>query len=95
MLIEEHLVAQLVKCLTPDFGSSNDLRVMRSSPALGSALGMEPAQDSLSPPFPVLLRHQKRKTNMLIETIIVRCFCTPKRMQMNKGKVLRATNKEN
>lgn len=31
------------------FGSSHDLRVVRSSPLLSSALGMEPAEDSLSP----------------------------------------------
>ena len=36
-------VAQSLKHLTLDFGSSYDLRVIRSSPALGSALGMEPA----------------------------------------------------
>ena len=36
-------VAQLVKHPVLDFGSGHDLRVMRFSPALGSALGMEPA----------------------------------------------------
>ena len=36
-------VAQLVKHLTPDFGSGHDLRVVSSSPASGSLLGMESA----------------------------------------------------
>ena len=36
-------VAQPVKCLTPDFGSGHDLRVVRWNPVLGSVLGMEPA----------------------------------------------------
>ena len=35
-------MAQSVKCLTLDFSSGLDLRVMSSSPALGSMLGMEP-----------------------------------------------------
>ena len=38
-----------VKHLTLDFGSCRDLRVLRSSPALGSALSGESAWDSLSP----------------------------------------------
>ena len=36
-------VGQLVKCLTLDFGSGHDLRVVRSSPQLGSTLNVEPA----------------------------------------------------
>ena len=46
-------VAKSVKPLTLDFSSGHDLRVMR----LGSALGMEPASDSLSPfaPTPLFL----------------------------------------
>ena len=39
-------VAQLVKCPTLDLSSGLDLRVMSSSPVLGSALGMEPTQKS-------------------------------------------------
>ena len=35
--------AQSVEHLTLDFGSGHDLRVVRLSPVLGSALGMEPA----------------------------------------------------
>ena len=35
-------VTQWVKYLTLDFGSGHDLRVVRSSPTLGYALGMEP-----------------------------------------------------
>jgi len=38
--------------LALDFGSGHDLRVVRSSTTSGSMLGMEPAEDSLSPsPF--------------------------------------------
>ena len=36
-------VAQPGKHLTLDFGSGHDLRVVRSSPMLGSTLNMEPA----------------------------------------------------
>lgn len=46
-----------VKCLMLDCGSGHDLRVVRSSPALGSTLGGQPAWDSLSLslcPFPPL-----------------------------------------
>ena len=35
-------VAQLVKCLTLDFSSGLDLRVVSSSPALGSVPGVAP-----------------------------------------------------
>jgi len=41
-------VAQSVKHPTLDFSSGHDLGVVRSSPVLGFALGMEPAWDSLS-----------------------------------------------
>ena len=37
-------VAQLVKHLTLDLSSGLDLRVVSSSPSLGSTLGMEPTQ---------------------------------------------------
>ena len=36
-------MAQSVKCPTLDFGSGHDLMVLRLSPALGSALSVEPA----------------------------------------------------
>ena len=36
-------LAQSVKCLTLDFGSDHDLRVVRLSPASGSVLSVEPA----------------------------------------------------
>jgi len=42
-------LAQSVKRLTLDFRSGHDLRVIRLSPTLGSALGVGPAWDSLSP----------------------------------------------
>ena len=41
-------LAHLVKCLTLDFGSGHDLRVLGSSPVSGSLLGVEPASNSLS-----------------------------------------------
>ena len=37
------LGTQLVKRLTPDFGSGHDPRVLRSSIALGYVMSMEPA----------------------------------------------------
>ena len=37
----EPRVAQLVKCLTLDFGSSHDLRVVKLSPMSGSEMGEE------------------------------------------------------
>ena len=46
-------VAQLVKCLTVDFGSGHDPRVVGWSPVLGSVLGVDPAWDSLSPSAPL------------------------------------------
>ena len=36
-------MAQLLKHLTLDLGSGLDLQVVRSSPILGSALGIQPA----------------------------------------------------
>ena len=36
-------VAQMVECLTLEFGSGHDHRVMESNPAWGSALSVEPA----------------------------------------------------
>ena len=44
-------MAQSVKCLTLDFGSDHDPRVVGSSPASGSVLTARPAWDSLSPYF--------------------------------------------
>lgn len=40
-LVAEHLVAQLVKCLTHDLSSDLDFRIMNSSPMWGATLGME------------------------------------------------------
>lgn len=50
-------VVQSVQCLTLGFSAGHDLGVVRSNPALGSALGVESAQDSLSafPHFPLSL----------------------------------------
>ena len=44
-----------VKCLTLDFSSGYDLRVVRLSPTLGSVPSMEPAWDSLSAPPPTCM----------------------------------------
>ena len=41
--IRDTCVAQSVESLTLDFGSGHNVRVMRLSPVLGSALNMEPA----------------------------------------------------
>ena len=43
------LVVPSVKHPTLDFGSGDDLRVVRLCLGLGSTLGMEPASDFLSP----------------------------------------------
>ena len=50
-------MAQPVEQLTLDVGSGHDPRVVGSSPTLGSALSVEPALDSLSPPLPLLHSH--------------------------------------
>ena len=42
-------MAQLVQPLTLDFGSSHDLSVLRLNPMWGSALGVEPGKDCLTP----------------------------------------------
>ena len=42
-------MVQSVERPTLDFGLGHDLTVLRSSPELGSELGMEPAWDSHSP----------------------------------------------
>ena len=42
-------MAQSVRHLTVDFTSGHDLMVLRSSPTLGSRLGVKPAYYSLSP----------------------------------------------
>lgn len=46
-------VPQLVEHLTPDFSSGHDLRVVSSSPAPGSTLGVEPT----------LKKKRKKKSN--------------------------------
>ena len=55
-------VAQSVKRTTLDFGSGHDLKVLRSSPALGSALSVKPDKDSYSPsPSPCPLSKKKEE----------------------------------
>ena len=48
-------MAQSVECPTLNFGLGQDLRVVRTSPMLGSALDMELAYNSL--PLPLFLHH--------------------------------------
>ena len=48
-------MAQLVKRLTLGFSSGHDLRVVRSSPTLGSVLSEVSAWDSLPLPLPLPL----------------------------------------
>ena len=45
-------MVHLVECPTLDFGSGHDPKVVGLSPAWGSMLGVEPAQDSLSSSAP-------------------------------------------
>jgi len=45
-------VAQSLEFPTVGFGSGHDLRVVKSNPASGSELGLEPASDSPSPSTP-------------------------------------------
>ena len=47
--------------MTLDFGSSHDLRVVRSSPTSGSALVVEPAYDPLSHPLSHTPSHHAHK----------------------------------
>ena len=54
-------VAESVKCPTLDFGSGHDLKVVRSSPKLGSALMARSLRGILSLPFSLTLP----------------CFCAP------------------
>ena len=61
-------MTQSVEHVTLDFGSDHDIMVMELSPALGSALGMEPACNSRSPsPFssapPLRMHSLSQKTN--------------------------------
>lgn len=41
-------MGQLVECQTLDLNSGHNLRIVKSSPTLGSTLDLEPAKDSLS-----------------------------------------------
>ena len=45
-------MAQLIKFPTLNFSSGHDFRVVRLSPASGSVLSVESAEDSLSLPLP-------------------------------------------
>jgi len=57
-------VAQSVKRPTLGFGSGRDLRVVRWSPASGSALSRESACDSLSPPLSLPTTHALSQINL-------------------------------
>lgn len=58
-------MAQAVKLLTFDFHSGRDLQVMRSSPALGSKLNVEPTWDSVPPSLPHSLFFSFSLTSLL------------------------------
>lgn len=67
-------MAQSVKHPIPDFGSGHNLRVVRSSPASGSTLSMEPAWDflspSLTPSSPDISLKKKKKKKLEKQTKI-------------------------
>jgi len=67
MKTDRHLGAQSIEPLTLGFGSGHDLRVVRSSPTLGSTLSTELASDSLSLllplPLPLLSLSKINKQN--------------------------------
>ena len=68
-------MAQLVKHPTSDFGSDRDLRIMKSSPALGSSLRAEFARFSLPLLLSLLdpacsLFHYLKQVNKSLEKII-------------------------
>ena len=75
-------MAQSVKCLTVDVSSGCDLMVVRSSPALGSALGMETAWDSLS-----LCQKEKTKTKTRNSKSRKRQICLLKATQLENERV--------
>ena len=58
-------MAQSVRYLTLDFGLGYNLRVRRSSPSMGSVLGVEPAYDSLLSLLLPLPHHANMHTHAL------------------------------
>ena len=72
-------VAQSVKHLTLDLSSGHDLRVVRSSPGLGSVLSMEPAYDSLPLSAPLPLMHalslSLKKESVCVCVCVCECVC--------------------
>ena len=66
-------VAQSVERLTFDFSSGRDLGVLRSSPKLDSALGMEHAWISLSPSAPLPTPAHAYSLSLSLKTKVV-CF---------------------
>ena len=61
-------MAQSVKHLSLDFSSGHDLSVLRRSPALGSALAMEPK--SLPLPHPTKKDTYTLKQSLIVRTIL-------------------------
>lgn len=61
-------MAQPVKHLILDIGSGHDLGIVRSSPMLGSMLGVELAKDSISPSpsSPAPLKNKKEVTYRIV-----------------------------
>ena len=70
-------MAQLVKHLTHDLSSGLDLRVLSSSPALGSALGMKPTlkknKTKLSDSLFYIQEGEHLYHSILMETLFQRC----------------------
>ena len=69
-------VAQAVKRLTFDFSSGLDLRVVSSSPTLGSMLGMEPTLQKQNKNPPPNIECLYSESSISKEALILpRCFC--------------------
>ena len=62
-------VAQLVKCLTLDFGSGHDLGIVRLSPVSGCVLGLELIKDSLYLSASPTPQKRKKKFQQFIQMV--------------------------
>ena len=74
-------VAQSVECLTLDFGSGHDPRVLGSSPVSGSLLGAEPTWDSSSPSVPPIRAH------VLVRALSLKIKHTHTQIQVHNHKI--------
>ena len=70
-------VAQSFECLTLDFGSGHDLRVIRSSSMSCSVLSEESARDSLSPSSTVLVSLHFFSLNLFLSLIEINLLFIP------------------